>query len=72
MAIRRIFLSDSDTYKNQFKKETNFPRIAESRNFSGLRIFGFGFQILAIFKDFIINKNYVLNSTFFVFSTTMC
>ena len=30
-------------------KKMDFPRIADSWNFSGLRIFGFGFWILAIF-----------------------
>ena len=50
VAIRRIFGSDwdSDSYKNPFKKNPDFPRISDSWNFRGLRIFGFGLLILAI------------------------
>ena len=51
LAIRRIFGSDadSDSLKNPLKKNPDFPRISDSWNFSGLRIFGFGLLILAIF-----------------------
>ena len=49
-----------------FLQKSDFIRIADSWNFSGLRIFGFGLQILGnIFKCLFINKNYVLNFTFF-------
>ena len=43
MAIRRIFGSDSDSYKNPFKKETDFPRIVDSWNFSGFSDLDCGF-----------------------------
>ncbi len=47
LAIRRIFGSDadSDSLKNPLNKNPDFPRISDSWNFSGLRIFGFGFRI---------------------------
>ena len=65
MAIRRIFGSDSDSYKKSVKKQ-DFARIADSWNFSG-----FGLRNLAIyFKGLFRNNKYKLcvKFNFFVFS----
>ena len=59
--IKCFRIRDPDSYKKLFNKEMDFPRIADSWNFSGLRIADFS----NIFKDLFISKNYVLNFTFF-------
>ena len=46
VAIRRIFGSDadSDSYKNPFEKDPDFPRILDSWNFSGFSDSDCGFS----------------------------
>ena len=65
MTIRRISGSDSDL--DSYKKNTDFPRIADFR----ILIADFRIRIADfnnIFNDLFINKNYVLNFTFLVLS----
>ncbi len=69
MAIRRI--SGSDSYKNPLKKTRIFHglRILEISADFRIRIADFRIaDFNDIFKGLSINKNYVLNFTFFVFS----
>ena len=61
MSIRRIFGSDSESYKNPLKK-LDFPRIADSLEFKWIADFRISIadDFSNIFKGLFITKNYML------------